>query len=240
MQYDFLPVKTGLSAFAQLQQHQIYRKPGPVAHKTKSLCLQMDPGTLGDDLSQPLGAVDQTEIAAVFQSPGGGVEKVGQAAVVLPTGQRQRLTDRPAGKIGRVGDAEGEASGRKQGGNLPQIRAYTFHTGVKGIAADVFKRGTVGLFAELDAGDLAGRIPGTQQKPQRSAARAQIQNPGLSGKPGKMGQHHGICAQRKSTGRNIQLIALWQCFHEASPLMVFHRFYIWYASSEAAGRRRVL
>ena len=87
---------------------------------------------------------------------------------------------------------------------------------------------------------LAGRIPGTQQKPQRSAARAQIQNPGLSGKPGKMGQHHGICAQRKSTGRNIQLIALWQCFHEASPLMVFHRFYIWYASSEAAGRRRVL
>ena len=116
-----------------------------MADQTQALCLQLIGTCPAQKLSQPFRTVHEEQIPAVFESPGGAFQKVLQGAAVLPPG-KQEPGRRTAGKIGGIADAAGKAAGGNPLRYLPQIGTYTFQTGVKTVAADVFQGRQVGTF----------------------------------------------------------------------------------------------
>lgn len=134
---DLLPAQPRLPALAQLQQNETGALPFCVPQKPQPFGLQMERGGQGDDLSQPLWAMDEIEISAVFQGPGGAFQELCQGAAVLPPGQRCSVAQGASGKIGRIADTEGKAALWEGLRYLPQVRTYTLHTGLETIGPDV-------------------------------------------------------------------------------------------------------
>ena len=91
-------------------------------------------------------------------------------AVIFPPGGGVCLAGRAAGKIGGIGNTAVKTAGRNIPGDAPKICAYTFHTALKIIPADILLSGPVGGFRQLNTGNTAARIPGAEQKPQCAAA----------------------------------------------------------------------
>ena len=233
-QRQLLKSKTGLSTLAQLQKDQTDILARAVPHQTQPLGLQMKGPCLGDDLSQPFRAVDQEKVAAVFQRPGGAVQQLPDGAAVLPPGQGQSAALRSAGKIGRVGEECGEASGGNQGGNLPHIRTYTFHAVGKRVAGDVVKSGPVGLMRQFYAGDAAGAVPGAEQQPQGTAAGTKVQHPGVFGELCKPAKEHTVSAQGEAAFGDIQGKTVQKCFQ-----VVFLIVKTGLRKTQAGGFRRI-
>ena len=94
-------------------------------------------------------------------------------------------------------------SGGKQGGNLPDVRAYTFHAVLQTIPADVLKGRPVGLLCQFNAGNAALFFPGAEQQPKGTAAGTEVQNPGVPGQFRKPAQEHAVRAQREAAFRYI-------------------------------------
>ena len=144
-------------------------------------------------MRQFLRLMDQEKVTAVFQRRCCCGKEVGRGAAVLSPGQGCAQSGGAAGKLGGIGYAAVKSSGknlRKQ----PQVGAYAFHTGIQTVAPDVIQSSAMGIRIQFQTGDGTVFPPGAEQKSQRSAAGAQIQNPGSFRQPDEVGKDHGIGA----------------------------------------------
>jgi hypothetical protein len=66
-------------------------------------------------------------------------------------------------------------------GKLTQVTAYTFHTILQIVPANIIQRSLVGSFIQFNAGYAAVTVLGAQQYTQCAAAGTQIQHPGFWG-----------------------------------------------------------
>ena len=187
-------MKARLGALPKLQQNQTDGAVLPVPHQLKPFGFQSKFRPGGDQLRQPFRAVHQKEVAAEFQRVGSRAHQLPGRAQVFPPGKGGVLACRAAGKIGRVGDAQIKSAGRKPLRYRPEVCAYTFHAEGKRVAANVLQSGKMGRFVDFQSGDGAAFILGAQEHPQRAAAGAEVENPGVFWQADERNQHHGIGA----------------------------------------------
>lgn len=168
----FLPEESRLAALAALQQDQGYGSVFFVPQKAQPFRLQLVRGTAGAEFRQPFGAVYDEKVTAVLQRPRRRTEKGVHRATVIPPCQRQALTLRAGGKVGRVGNAAVEGTCGDKVADVVHIAAYTAHTGSKMIGIYIVHGGVVGRLTYLDAGNGAIRPIGAQKQSQTAAAGA--------------------------------------------------------------------
>ena len=144
------------------------------------------------ELRQPFWLVHQEKIPAEAESPRCGLKKRGRGTGILPSGIGIPGVALTAGKIGGIGHTDPEETGGN--GHRPQIAAYTVEAFAQMIPFDILKGCGVGGFVQLNAGDGAACIPGTEEQPQCGAAGAQIEDGGVFRQLHKIRQHHRIGA----------------------------------------------
>ena len=172
MQGKLFPDKPRLAALAAGQQDQADRAAFVMADQAKALWLQANGSGAAAELTQPLRLVNQKKVTAVLECPARGCEKLRRGAAVIPPGQRDSGTGGTAGKIRGIGHAAAKGAGGKQTVHCPQIGAYTVHTRVKTVAADIFHCCGMGDFVQFNTGDGALRIFRAKQYTQCTAAGA--------------------------------------------------------------------
>ena len=102
VQTKLLPVEPRFAALSELEQNQTHRPILMVPQETQPLGFQRKGSFGGNQLRQPLRAVDKKEVAAVFYGVGCRLHQFPGSAQILPPGQRCISAGRAAGKIRRI------------------------------------------------------------------------------------------------------------------------------------------
>ena len=214
MQGDFLQPKPRLSALSEPKQAEADGPILPVTNQSEYFCAESLPIARSDPPGKHFYGTDQKQLAAVFERPAGSPAQIFRCTAFLLPGTGKAPAWKTAGKIGRIGNAAGKASGGNQRRQLPQIGADTFHPGVQSVAPDVFTGGGVGKFLPFYACNMAAGAVPAQQQSQCAASGAKIQPPVSPDVPAEMGQHHGVGAQRENTLRQLQRKPHGKRFHK--------------------------